>query len=88
MFPEISGNTDTNKLMKESGEQDMDMESKKCRALQGQHNKRLGKSDEQENEGTAAWTQTNQSAPKSQVSIPSEDAVIHAKEWVDNGSRL
>lgn len=64
------------------------MESKKIHALQGRDNKRLLKSDEQNNESTAAWTNEKASRPKSQVPIPGEDAVIHAKEWVDNGSRL
>lgn len=78
------GNTEDNSDRKRG----IFMESEKNHALQGEDNKRLSKSDEQNNEGTAAWTNTKKSMPKSQVSIPGEDAVIHAKEWVDNGSRL
>lgn len=64
------------------------MDYLKSRALDGKHNKRIDKVDELENEGTAAWTETDKTAPRTNVSIPSQDAVLQAKDWVDDGSRL
>lgn len=40
------------------------------------------------NEKTAAWADTYKVIENSQVSIPSEDNVIEAREWVDDGSKL
>lgn len=64
------------------------MNHKKSMPLDGNHNRRIDKLYELECEAAAAWTNTAKTAPKTNVSIPKEDAVINAKEWVDNGSRL
>lgn len=37
---------------------------------------------------TDAFYKIDRKLPESKVSIPTEDAVIEAKEWVDNVSRL
>lgn len=37
---------------------------------------------------TAPICETDHRIPVSRVSIPSDDAVEDAKDWVDNGSRL
>ncbi|MCI8669873.1 MAG: DUF3787 domain-containing protein [Lachnospiraceae bacterium] len=64
------------------------MDNLKCRALNGENNKRINKTDKLENEGTAAWADTKSTIPESNVSVPDTDAVVRAKNWVDNGSRL
>lgn len=64
------------------------MDHLKSQALNGKNNKRINKVDELENEGTAAWADTERTIPESNVSVPDTDAVIRAKNWVDNGSRL
>ncbi len=56
--------------------------------LDGSNNKRLTSSKPTDNEGTAAWANEKKVQKKSEVSIPSLDNVINAKEWVDNGSKL
>ena len=66
----------------------MSMKVIKSNALKGQNNKRLNNVDEIHNEATAAWSDNYEVAPKTHVSTPSTDAVINAKEWVDNGSKL
>lgn len=40
------------------------------------------------NEGTAAWQSSESKDPEDQVSKPSIERVIDAKDWVDNGSKL
>ncbi|MBO5459440.1 MAG: DUF3787 domain-containing protein [Lachnospira sp.] len=64
------------------------MDTQKCKGLHGENNARLGKTNEQDNEGTAAWADEKKAKEKSQVAVPGESAVVNAKEWVDNGSRL
>jgi hypothetical protein len=56
--------------------------------LDGHNNKRLTSSKPVDNEGTAAWANEKNKQKNSNVSIPSVDNVINAKEWVDNGSKL
>lgn len=56
--------------------------------LCGLDNKRLDQSDPTNNEGTAAWANVAKLQKQSNVSIPSDENVKNAKEWVDNGSRL
>lgn len=51
-------------------------------------NSRLGKIDPTNKEGTAAWQNFEGYYKVDQVGKPSEQDVIEAKEWVDNGSRL
>lgn len=64
------------------------MEHSKSIPLYGNLNKRIDKLYELESEANAAWTNTAKTAPKTNIPIPSEEAVVNAKEWVDNGSRL
>lgn len=51
-------------------------------------NRRLGKIDPTNKEGTAAWQNFEGYYKVDQVGRPSEEDVINAKEWVDNGSKL
>ena len=51
-------------------------------------NIRLGKIQPTNKEGTAAWQNFEGFYKVDQVGRPSEEDVIDAKEWVDNGSRL
>lgn len=56
--------------------------------LNGLNNKRLDKSDATNNEGTAAWSNSEQIKKISHVTKPAEYDVEKAKNWVDNGSQL
>jgi hypothetical protein len=56
--------------------------------LSGIDNKRLGQVYSTNNEGTAAWANSEQVIDNSLVSIPAEYNVEKAKNWVDNGSQL
>lgn len=51
-------------------------------------NKRLESTQPTNNEGTAAWANEETKLEVCNVSIPSEDDVERAKNWVDNGSKL
>lgn len=62
--------------------------NKKNYQLQGNKNKRVSSSKPVDNEGTAAWANEKTKQKNSEVSIPSLENVINAKEWVDNGSKL
>ncbi len=62
--------------------------AQKNNQLNGSNNKRLSSSKPTDNEGTAAWANEKSRHKNSNVSIPSIDNVINAKEWVDNGSKL
>lgn len=64
------------------------MNNQKSHALTGTHNQRINKTFKSDNEAATAWNGAAGHAPKSNVTIPSSSAVEHAKEWVDNGSRL
>lgn len=64
------------------------MQNKTEKTLSGMDNKRLGKMDFTNNEGTAAWANTDKLHDDSHVSIPDEYNVEKAKNWVDNGSKL
>ncbi len=64
------------------------MSNPKSQALTGENNNRMDKITRTENEYTAAWAGTDHYTKKANVSIPREQAVENAKEWVDNGSRL
>ena len=64
--------------MKISGKSDLD----------GKNNKRLGKIQPTNKEGTAAWQNFEGYYKVDQVGKPSEEDVIEAKDWVDNGSKL
>jgi hypothetical protein len=56
--------------------------------FEGKDNKRLNKTCPTNKEGTAAWQNFEGFYKVDQVGKPSEEDVIDAKEWVDNGSRL
>jgi hypothetical protein len=62
--------------------------TKKNNQLQGNSNTRLTSSKPTDNEGTAAWANEKDKMKPSDVSIPSMENVIEAKDWVDNGSKL
>ncbi|MCI9123353.1 MAG: DUF3787 domain-containing protein [Eubacterium sp.] len=62
--------------------------NEKSHALNGTHNQRINKTVQTDNTSTAAWTKESRMTPKANVSVPDTSAVEHAKEWVDNGSRL
>ncbi len=64
------------------------MQNNKEQTLSGMDNKRLGKIDFTNNEGTAAWANTEKMQDDSHVGIPDEYNVEKAKNWVDNGSKL
>lgn len=55
---------------------------------EGKNNKRLHTSKPSNNEGTAAWQNSESNYKVDQVNKPSIDRVIDAKEWVDDGSQL
>jgi hypothetical protein len=40
-----------------------------------------------EKHNTAAWADVDETQPVSNVTIPSEDQVINAKEWVDTNEK-
>ncbi|NLL72472.1 MAG: DUF3787 domain-containing protein [Clostridiales bacterium] len=50
--------------------------------------KDLGKISPTNREGTAAWQNFEGFYKVDQVGKPSEEDVIEAKDWVDNGSKL
>lgn len=62
--------------------------NEKSQPLSGTHNQRINKTVQTDNTATAAWTKESRMTQKANVSIPDTSAVEHAKEWVDNGSRL
>jgi hypothetical protein len=66
----------------------MMMFTKKKDNFQGKNNKRLDSINPTNNEGTAAWQNSESNYKVDQVNKPSEERVIDAKDWVDNGSRL
>lgn len=85
MLFQKTGNTDIK--TKIEGEEKL-MSEQKNHALRGTHNSRLGKTDTQDNEKTAAWMNIKRKTEHAETAVPGDDAVSHAKEWVDNGSRL
>ena len=56
--------------------------------LSGKNNKRLKETTPMKSEYTAAWANVDNIMPESNVTQPSLEDVINAKEWVDNGSKL
>ena len=60
----------------------------KDKQLSGKDNERLTKTTPTNCEYTAAWANVDNIVPVSQVTQPSLEDVIDAKEWVDNGSKL
>ena len=66
----------------------MDRKNIKAQPLNGKNNIRLKEKTPVNNEYTAAWADVDNIMPESQVTQPSLEDVINAKEWVDNGSKL
>lgn len=66
----------------------MDRKNIKVQPLSGKNNIRLKETTPMTNEYTAAWADVDNIMPESQVTQPSLEDVINAKEWVDNGSKL
>lgn len=57
-------------------------------ALTGSNNKRLNKRDFCNNQNTFPLVDEQHIAPNAKLTTPPQEDVIHAKEWVDNGSKL
>lgn len=57
-------------------------------ALNGQSNKRLNNMDLRNNQCTAPLADTKVITQEAKLTFPSEEDVKHAKDWIDNGSRL
>ena len=64
------------------------MEDKKSKALSGENNIRLNNVDTRNSEITFPLADVETTNEITGTTIPSKEDVIHAKEWVDNGSRL
>ncbi len=62
--------------------------SNKKTPLSGKDNQRLNNKDIRNNEITFPLADENETIEAGNLTIPSEEDVIHAKEWVDKGSRL
>ena len=56
-------------------------------ALNGENNRRLNLKLAVDQGLNAPISEADQIMPHSNVTIPSEENVIHAKDWVDNGSQ-
>lgn len=56
--------------------------------LTGACNKRLNNMDVRNNQYTFPLADTNYVDPNSKLTIPATEDVVHAKEWVDDGSEL
>ena len=59
----------------------------KAKALNGENNRRLKLKLALDQGLNAPISEADQVVPESNVTIPSEENVIQAKDWVDNGSR-
>ncbi len=64
------------------------MQDNKSKALSGKNNKRLNNTDTRNSEITFPLVDAQEINQAAGTSSPSIEDVIHAKEWVDNGSRL
>lgn len=64
------------------------MMENKGTALTGENNKRLNNMDLRNNQCTFPLTDVKSVCKPSNLTIPPEEDVMHAKEWVDDGSRL
>ena len=59
----------------------------KSKALSGENNRRLNLKLALDQGLNAPISEADQIMPESNVTIPSEENIIQAKDWVDNGSR-
>lgn len=57
-------------------------------ALTGASNKRLNNKDLRNNQNTFPLVDTKTVTRESRLTLPPEEDVMHAKEWVDDGSLL
>lgn len=57
-------------------------------ALTGANNKRLNNMDLRNNQCTSPLTDVNEISQPANLTFPPEEDVVHAKEWVDDGSLL
>ena len=57
-------------------------------ALDGRKNARLHSTQERAGEKNTAQNDIKQTDTAAEVPVIDENAALHAKEWVDNGSRL
>lgn len=57
-------------------------------ALTGASNKRLNNKDLRNNQNTFPLVDTKIVTREARLTLPPEEDVIHAKEWVDDGSIL
>lgn len=57
-------------------------------ALDGRENARLRSTQERAGEKNTAQNDIKQTDTAAEVLVIDENAALHAKEWVDNGSRL
>ncbi len=64
------------------------MNNNKNNALTGACNKRLNNVDQLNNQYTFPLADVSCIKENSKLTIPAEEDVIHAKEWVDDGSEL
>lgn len=61
---------------------------RKHESFLGKKNKRKDTTNPTNNEGTAAWQNSDDVYKVDHVNKPSIDRVVDAKDWVDNGSKL
>ena len=64
------------------------MNGNKCSALTGACNKRLNNVDQRNSQSTFPLADVGSTKANSKLTIPSKEDVVHAKEWVDDGSEL
>ncbi|MDF2819698.1 MAG: uncharacterized protein K0R15_139 [Clostridiales bacterium] len=64
------------------------MKFSKPKPLSGDKNKRLNSKESTNCEYSAAWSDVDKIKSHSEVTVPSEENVANAKDWVDNGSKL
>lgn len=64
------------------------MKENKNQALTGSHNKRMNNVDLRNNQYTFPLTDVQGTMEYANLTIPPEEDVVHAKEWVDDGSLL
>ena len=64
------------------------MKENKNEALTGSDNKRLNNIDLRNNQYTFPLTDVQRTIQNAHLTIPPEEDVVHAKEWVDDGSLL
>lgn len=64
------------------------MEGRKSTPLTGVDNSRLNNVDLKNNQLTSPLADEGKKRARAGMTIPAEEDVVHAKEWVDDGSLL